>query len=284
MRNLISSAFVALMLLVGIVPVQAQGVGILGGGYMPSSPEGWYYYLTGNQVMMLQADNLNMVSQFMNQGRRAQMRRVTDDLVGYGPYVGLNGPQGFYPMYQCSSTRRRWERGIGTTLITTAIGAAVGGGKRGAAIGAAVGGGYALYKDSSCRTVQNSQIQVVGLDPDNQTMVVQPPMSSQMPSGRENGWDNVLRNQKAGGAYQRGQVGGRSVNNRTGLDVILWVGDSEVPLLIARGGHEQVPRNPGGMEAETIKTAPGGVELRRPALVVPNHDLDGWDIVVPAGR
>src|SRR3989338_6510504 len=111
---------VAFVFVAGVAPVQAQG--ILRGGYMPSSPEGWYYYLSGNQVMMLQADNLNMVSQFMNQGRRAQYRRVTDDLVGYGSYVGLNGPQGFYPMYQCASKGRRIERAIGTTLITTAIG------------------------------------------------------------------------------------------------------------------------------------------------------------------
>ncbi len=28
----------------------------------------------------------------------------------------------------------------------------------------------------------------------------------------------------------------------------------------------------------------GGDEVRKPALVVPNHDLDGWDIIVPARR
>jgi len=273
--------FVAVFaLLIDVVPVQAQG--ILRGGYMPSSPEGWYYYIIGDQVHMLQADNIEYVRRTMNIGRNAQFRRVTDDLVGYDSYVGLRGQRGFYPMYQCSSKGRRWERGIGTTLITTAIGAAVGG-KKGALIGAGVGGGYALYKDSSCRTVQNSQIQIVGLESgDNQTMVVQSPQ--QMTSGRENGWNQRLRQQQTGGAYQRGQVGGRPVNNRTGLDVILWVGDSEVPLLIARGGHEQVPRNPGGMEAETIEAAPGGNEVRKPALVVPNHDLDGWDVIVPAGR
>ena len=47
---------VAFVFVAGVAPVQAQG--ILRGGYMPSSPEGWYYYLSGNQVMMLQADNL----------------------------------------------------------------------------------------------------------------------------------------------------------------------------------------------------------------------------------
>jgi len=270
---------VVFVFLAGIVPAQAQG--ILGGGYMPSSPEGWWYYLTGNQVMMLQADNLYMIDQMMGMGRRAQLRRVTDDLIGYGSYVGLNGPQGFYPMYQCSSKRRRWERGIGTPLITTAIGAAVGG-KKGAAIGAAVGGGYALYKDASCQPVQNSQIKVVGVEPDG-TMVVQSPMPPQaLPPSRENGWNERLREQQTG-AYQRGRVGGRPVNNRTGLDVLLWVGDGSDAVEIARGGHVQVPRNPGGMEAETIETAPGGNEVRRPALVIPNHDLDGWDIVV-SGR
>ena len=194
MRRLLLS-FVVAVLLVGVVPVQAQG--ILRGGYMPSSPEGWYYYLSGNQVMMLQADNVNMVSQIMGIGRRAQVRRVTDDLVGYGPYVGLNGPQGFYPMYQCASKGRRIERAIGTTLITTAIGyiggrVAGGNGKEGAIIGAVAGGGYALYKDSTCAPVQNSQVKVVGLGSGDGTMVVQPPQAS---SGRENGWNERLRDQ-----------------------------------------------------------------------------------------
>ena len=280
MRKLMSFVIV-FVFLAGVVPSQAQG--ILRGGYMPSSPEGWYYYLIGDQVHMLQADNIEYVRRTMNIGRRAQFRRVTDDLVGYGYYVGLNGPQGFYPMYQCSSKGRRWERGIGTTLIATAIGAAVAG-KKGAAIGAGVGAGYALYKDSSCQPVQNNQIRVVGLEQgDDSTMVVQPPQSQ--PSSRfNNRWNDVLRHQQRAGTYQRGQINGRPVNNRTGLDVILWVGDSEEAIEISRGGHIQVPRNPGGMEAETVETAPGGQEVRRPALVVPNHNLDGWDIVVPAGR
>ena len=285
MKKLVFVFVVAFALLAGVVPANAQG--ILRGNYMPSSPEGWYYYLTGNQVMMLQADNLHMIDQFMGMGRRAQLRQVTDDLVGYGSYVGLNGPRGFYPMYQCSSKGRRLERGIGTTLIATAIGAAVAG-KKGAAIGAAVGGGYALYKDSSCRTVQNSQIQVVGLEPDDDVMVVQPQMPSGLPAqaGRENGWNEILRRQQASaaGTYQRGQANGRPVYNRTGLEVILWVGDSEAPLVIDRGGFTKVPRNPGGLNAETIETAPRRVELRKPALVVPNHDLDGWEIIIPAGR
>ena len=200
MRKII--ALVVFTLLAGIVPVKAQG--ILRGRYMPSSPEGWYYYLQGDQVMMVQADNLNMVSQFMNMGRRAQMRQVTDDLVGYGPYIGLNGPQGFYPMYQCSSKGRRWERGIGTTLIATAIGAAVAG-KKGAAIGAGVSAGYALYKDSSCQPVQNNQVRVVGLEQgDNSTMVVQPPQ----PPGRENGWNERLRDQANSGGLLFGSYRG----------------------------------------------------------------------------
>ena len=219
---------VVFVFVIGVVPVQAQG--ILRSGYMPSSPEGWYYYLTGNQVMMFQADNLNMVSQFMNQGRRAQYRRVTDDLVGYGSYVGLNGPQGFYPMYQCSSSGRRWERGIGTTIIMTAIGAVVGG-KKGAAIGAAVGGGYALYKDSSCRTVKNSQIQIVGLESDG-TMVVQPPMS-QAPS--RNGWDNVLRNQANSGGLLFGSQRGCL---EQGLATLKNEGRN--PLLVYQNGSRYV--------------------------------------------
>lgn len=278
MRKMLSLG-VVFVFLFGVAPVQAQG--ILRGGYMPSSPEGWYYYLIGDQVHMLQADNIDYIRRTMNIGRRAQLRRVTDDMISYGSHVGLQGPQGFYPMYQCSSKRRRWERGIGTTLITTAIGVTVAG-KKGAAIGVGVGAGYALYKDSACQPVQNQMVIID--DPSDLSgadSIVQMPQTT---SGRENGWNQRLRQQQTAGTYQRGQIGGRPVNNRTGLDVLLWVGDSMEPMIVGRGGHVQVPRNPGGMEAETIETAPGGNEIRRPALVIPNHDLDGWDIVVPAGR
>lgn len=192
---------VVFVFLFGVAPVQAQG--ILRGGYLPSSPEGWYYYLTGDQVHMLQADNIEYVRQTMNIGRRAQFRRVTDDMVGYGSHIGLQGPSGFYPMYQCSSKGRRWERGIGTTLITTAIGAAVAG-KKGAAIGAGVGAGYALYKDSACQPVQNQMVVID--DPSDLAgangVVQMPQMTFGLPAqaSRENGWNQRLRNQaNAGG-------------------------------------------------------------------------------------
>lgn len=192
MRRMLSS-FVVFVLLVGVMPAQAQGV--WGGGYTPSSLEGWWYYLQGDQVHMLQADMVNWVGETMNIGRRA---RLTDDLMFYKGQFGLHGPRGFYPMYQCSSVGRRWERGIGTTLITTAIGAAVAG-KKGAAIGAGVGAGYALYKDSACEPVQNQMVVI-----DDPSDLAGAPQSGLMPSqmspSRENGWNERLRNQaNAGG-------------------------------------------------------------------------------------
>lgn len=197
-RKMLSLLCVAFVLLVGVVPVRAQG--ILRGGYMPSSPDGWYYYLQGDQVHMLQADTMNWIGETMNIGRRAQFRRVTDDLIGYGPYFGLqgSGSRGFYPMYQCSSKGRRWERGIGTAFITTAIGAAVAG-KKGALIGAGVGGGYALYKDASCRPVQNQMVVID--DPSDLTNggVVPMPQVSSGRENRENGWNQRLRNQANSG-------------------------------------------------------------------------------------
>ncbi|MBI4158221.1 MAG: hypothetical protein HY505_01175 [Candidatus Yanofskybacteria bacterium] len=271
--------------LASIVPVQAQGVGIMGGGYRPSSWEGWWYYLQGDQVHMLQADQIDFVRRSMNMGRNAQFRRVTDNLVPYGDYVGLRNGRDFYPLYQCGKGQRI-VRAASTMAITTTVGVLLGG-KRGAGYGAVIGGAYAAHKDTQCWGVQNKNVQVVGLESDG-AMVVQPP--SQAPTGlpvqagRENGWNQRLRQQQTGSAYQRGVVDGRPVNNRTGLDVLLWVEESDVAIEISRGGHVQVSRNPRGMEAETVETAPGGREVRRSALVIPNHDLDGWDIVVPAGR
>ena len=178
---------------------------------------------------------------------------------------------------------RRLSRPIKVAIVGGVIGGAIGGsrwGTKGAVLGGVAGAAPGLIAWAFSKGDDDKEEMVVDL-PDQIPPMPQTPQAS---SGRENGWNQRLRNQQTSGAYQRGQVGGRPVNNRTGLDVVLWVGNSEVPLLIARGGHQQVPRNPGGMEAETVETARGGNEVRRPALVVPNHDLDGWDIIVPAGR
>lgn len=248
MRKTLLFVVVAL-LLVGIMPASAQ---IFAGQYGPAD--------------QLLRSNLNMMDRWM----------------WYGNMYGYTRGGQFYGMYDRFG--RRLSRPLKVAIAGAEIGATIGamkGGWKGAAIGAGIGAAPGLLWEAFRGNGNKDDEMVVDDLPDQI-----PPMPTQMPSGRDNGWNERLRQQHAStaGTYQRGQVNGRPVNNRTGLDVLLWVGDSGIPLFIDRGGHEKVPRNPGGLDAETTETAPGGVELRKPALVIPNHDLDGWDIIVLAGR
>lgn len=248
MRKILFS-FVVSAFLVGVVPANAQ---VFDDQYGPAD--------------QLLRSNLNMVDRWM----------------WYGDMYGYTRGSNFYGMY--GRDGRRLSRPVKVAIVGAEIGATIGamkGGWKATAIGAGIGAAPGLLAWAFSRGDKQGDM-VVDL-PDQ--IPPMPPQQVQAPSGRDNGWNDILRRQQeAGSTYQRGQIGGRPVNNRTGLDVLLWVGDSNAAIEISRGGHTQVTRNPGGMEAETIETAPGGNEVRRPALVIPNHDLDGWDIVVPAGK
>lgn len=96
--------------------------------------EKFYYAWVGDQVQLLQAENLGFIE---NQGRH--LRRITDDLRCYGSRrsCGLWSPRGAYlPVtgYDPATGRKyplttggKWEMGIGGGLMAT--------------------GGFALYKD-----------------------------------------------------------------------------------------------------------------------------------------
>lgn len=199
MRKAMFVLVIVFVLLAGVAPVQAQGVGLLGGGYRPSSWEGWMYYLQGDQVSMLQADNLAMVDRMMGMGRRAQLRRVTDDLAWNGAYYGLNTQRGFYPLARCNKGQRigRYAADVG---IGTLIGV-IAGGKKGAAYGAGLGTAVAVREDLQCWGVRNNKVKVVGLpDDDDEMMIVDPPTGGpQTPDRPVNGWNQRLREQANSG-------------------------------------------------------------------------------------
>lgn len=180
--------------LAGVVPASAQGVGIWGSGYRPSSLDGWRYYFQGDQVHMLQADMVNWVGETMRIGQRANARYVAENLVQNGPYIGLNGPRGFYPLYQCGKGQR-----IGRYAVDIGIGALLGaiiGGKKGAAIGGGLGTAVAVREDLKCWTVQNKMVVID--DPSDLAGGGDDGSGSDVPmpqSGRENGWNQRLRNQ-----------------------------------------------------------------------------------------
>jgi len=175
----------------------------------------------------LQADQIDFVRRSMNMSRNAQFRRVTDDLVPYGGYYGLRGPQGFYPLYKCGKGQR-----IGRYAVDTGVGTLIGallGGKKGAAIGGGLGAAVAVREDLSCWAVQNNNVQIVGLDPgDNQTMVVQSPMSQVPLTGRENGWNQRLRDTFSGGSDSAGclQAGLATLHNASREILGVFVEDS----------------------------------------------------------
>lgn len=195
---------VAFVLLVGVTPAQAQG--LLGGGYRPSSLDGWYYYIRGDRVHMLQAEQVNFVAETLNIDRRA-IRPVTEDIAQSGPYVGLQGQKGFYPMYKCSRSQR-WLRGGGITLLATAIGYAIGhttkyGEWEGAATGFGAGAGLAMYLDANkCAPIQNQMVVIDDPSDLGDDDGDQPTPRTSGVSGRENGWNEILREQRYGNQPQ----------------------------------------------------------------------------------
>jgi len=129
---------IAFWVLAFAVPAQAQAIRW---GYIPTSPEGWYYKVQGDQVGMITADNLGMVRRMSAELRRTQIRSVSEDLIWNGNAYGLRTPRGFYPMYNREmKPMSRREATITGAAIGAGIGYGVSGNSRGGAIGAAVGG------------------------------------------------------------------------------------------------------------------------------------------------
>lgn len=109
-----------------------------------SALEQWYYWLSGNQLMLVQQQNLDMLDALKNQGRRSRMRRLADDAVFDGSTHWVPGQQGYgYPALD----RRGKPLGRGERLenyvVLTSAGAMIGG-AAGGRNGALIGGGTGL--------------------------------------------------------------------------------------------------------------------------------------------
>ncbi len=115
-------AFVVLAFVAMAVPVSAQAIRY---GYIPQTPDGWYYKIQGDQVGMLTADNLGMVRGLTNQLRQSEIRSLADNLMWNGAAYGINTGRGFYPMYdqnrQPLSGRQRIERGAGIVAAADGV-------------------------------------------------------------------------------------------------------------------------------------------------------------------
>ncbi|HEY4474458.1 MAG TPA: hypothetical protein VJC06_00855 [Candidatus Paceibacterota bacterium] len=247
------------------VPASAQRI-----GYIPQTPEGWYYKIQGNQVQMLAADNLGMVRGLGNQLRRSEIRSLADDLRWNGSAYGIDTDRGFYPMYD------RNMRPMGrreATITGAAIGAAIGYGVSGNGRGTAIGGAAGAIVGLLTRRGKNQN--------QRDDVIVTPP-----PSGRES-----MRQGGSGGPIgssptstsNSSSTGEWRVTNRTSKRAELWDGDRFVALIEpwqnVRVGVPQdsykavllIPNRSGGMDQET-------------AHIRTSANFNGWDIVAPAVR
>lgn len=157
-------ALIVFAFLIGVVPVQAQ---IFAGQYGPAD-------------QLLQS-NLNMVDRWM----------------WYGDMYGFSRGGNFYGMYDRFG--RRLSRPVRVAIAGAELGATIGGmkgGWKGAAIGAGLGAAPGLIAWAFSRGDKQDEITV-------QLPDQIPPMSTggpQTTSGRENGWNERLRDQaNAGG-------------------------------------------------------------------------------------
>ena len=115
-------SFVVLIVLASAIPANAQAIRW---GYIPQTPEGWYYLVNGDQVGMLTADNIGMVRGLTNQLRRAEIRSLSESLMWNGTAYGVNTARGFHPMYDRDrrplTGRQRIERGAGIVLAVDGV-------------------------------------------------------------------------------------------------------------------------------------------------------------------
>lgn len=166
MRKMILAMFVALavLLLVGVVPAQAQ---VFAGQYGPAEE--------------LLADNQNLVWRFM----------------GGNWYAGFYRGNQFHALYDRFG--RRLSRPVRIAIAGAEIGATIGyarGGGKGALIGAGIGAAPGLLAWAFSRG--DKQDEVVVQLPD-QIPPMPPPQTAQVPSSRENGWNQRLRDQANSG-------------------------------------------------------------------------------------
>ncbi len=259
-------AFVVLAFVASAVPASAQAIRW---GYIPQTPDGWYYKIQGDQVGMLTADNLGMVRGLTNQLRQSEIRSLADDLMWNGAAYGINTNRGFYPMYdrQMRPMGRREATATGA-VIGAGAGYAIFGNTRGTVAGAVVGGVVGLLTH---RGNGNNG---------NQNVVVTPPVQEQ--GGVRVGPDGIpvaigSRPEFTPPSTRRGEW---RVANRTSKRADLYDGD-ELIVRLQPGQSIQVPTPVVGYSAVLlIPNRSGGID-NDDAQMRDNVNFSGWDIVAP---
>lgn len=261
-------ALVVLAILGMAIPANAQGVRY---GYIPTSPEGWYYMVQGDQVGMLTADNLGMVRQYSNQLPRS----LSGDLRWNGAVAayGLQTASGFLPMYDRNMRpMSRREATITGAAIGAAIGYGVSGNRRGTAIGAA---GGAIVGLMTRRGKNNNQQR------DNGTVVVPPQQDVRVgPDGIPVMVGN-RQNRQGPVSTPPSTVGEWRVANQTAMRAELWDGEQFIARIEPwQSVQVDAPQN-GYKAVLLIPNRSGGLDQAN-AQIRENNQLNGWDIVAPA--
>ncbi len=264
--------FVVLAILAMAVPANARAIRY---GYIPQTPDGWYYLVNGDQVGMLTADNLGMVRGLTNQLRRSEIRSLSDDLIWNGAAYGINTTRGFYPMYDRNMRPMgRREAAITYGAIGAGIGYGISGNGRGTAIGAAGGAIVGLLTHRGKNSNQR----------DNGVIVTPPPTES--PVYWSNGAPVAVGTRP--NANRQGPISNPSstagewrISNRTSKRAEVWDGEQfiariepwqNVPVDAPQNGFKAVlliPNRSGGLDQET-------------AQIRENSNFNGWDILAPA--
>lgn len=264
------SLFVVLAILASAIPASAQSVRW---GYIPQTPDGWFYKIQGDQVGMLTADNLGMVRNLTKQLRRSEIRSLRDDLRWNGSAYGISTGRGFYPMYDHNMRPMgRREATITGAAIGAGIGYAVSGNGRGTAIGAVGGAIVGLFTHRGKNNNQRNVIVTPPQDQDQQGVYV--------------GSDRIsIAIGSRSASATRPSRGEWRVSNRTSKRAELWDGEQFVERIEPwqRNVPVPVPSDPDGYKAILVYSDhKSGRIVQENAQIRGNSNFNGWDIVAPA--
>lgn len=246
-------------------------------GYIPQTPEGWYYRVVGDQVQMLTADNLGMVRGLTDQLRRSNIRSLTDDLRWNGVAYGIQTAGGFYPMYD--RNRKPMSRRKASIIY----------GAAGAGIGAAVGayGGIGGRRNTIAGAISGGVIGgVIGAmthrRPNDDVVVTHPQGQQGVYVGRDRIPVAIGTRPNSQGPVSTPPTAGEwRVANRTSKRAELWDGErfiariepwQSVQVYAPENGFKAVlliPNRSGGLDQETAQIRSG-------------KNFNGWDIIAPA--
>ncbi len=205
-------------------------------------------------------------------GNQQMVRHMQSGYMGYiggGSFYGTHDPNG-RPLPRL--VKVAVGAGIGAS-IGGGVGDLFGHGREGALIGAGIGALIGVRHGSGRNqpmvTEEGQQVRIAS---DGTPIAVGRPVAQ-----------TALAPSLGIGSQSHGLV--RRATNRTGMEVVVFQKGAdprteEPVMILTRGGSFEVPLSGEGYDAYIlVPTDTLGVQDVRRAVVVPNHDLNGWDIL-----